>query len=74
MTFDYNKLRGKIREKYGAESKFAEAMDMSSPTMSAKLNGKVCWTDKDIIKACELLDIPFEFIPVYFFTEEVKKS
>ncbi len=74
MTFNFSKLRGKIREKFNTESAFAEAMGMSSPTLSAKLNSKVCWTDQDIVKACGLLDIPFEFIPVYFFTEEVKKS
>jgi hypothetical protein len=74
MTFDFSKLRGKIREKFNTESAFAEAMEMSNPTLSAKLNGKVCWTDRDIVKACGLLDIPFEFIPVYFFTEKVVSS
>ena len=74
MTFDFSMLRGKIREKFSTETAFAEAMNISAPTMSAKLNGKVCWTDKEIVKACGLLDIPLEFIPVYFFTAEVKKS
>lgn len=74
MTFNFSKLRGKIREKFKTESAFAEAMDISSPTLSAKLNSKVCWTDQEIVNACDLLDIPLEFIPVYFFTEEVKSS
>lgn len=74
MTFNFSKLRGKIREKFSTEAAFADAMNISSPTMSGKLNSKLCWTDKEIVKACELLDIPFEFIPVYFFTTEVKKS
>lgn len=68
MVFDFAKLRGKIREKFNTESAFAAAMCISGATLSAKLNSKVCWTDKEIVMACELLDIPLEFIPVYFFT------
>lgn len=74
MEFDFSKLRGRIREWFGSESKFAEEMNISSPTMSAKLNSKVYWTAPEINKACEILDIPLEFIPVYFFTPKVKKS
>ena len=74
MNFDFSKLRGKIREKYGTETKFAEAMDVSTTTLSLKLNNKVVWTVPEIVKACELLDIPFEFIPIYFFTEVIKSS
>lgn len=70
MMFDYSKLRGRIREKMKSEAAFAEAMGLSSVSMSAKLNSKVPWTDKEIKKACELLDIPSEFIPVYFFSED----
>ena len=74
MTFNFSKLRGKIREKFKTETAFAEAMEISTPTLSAKLNSKVCWTDQEIVKSCGLLEIPLEFIPVYFFTEEVKTS
>lgn len=72
MTFDFSKLRGKIREKFSTETAFAEAMNISAPTMSAKLNGKVCWTDKEIVKACGLLDIPLEFIPVFFLPQKLR--
>ncbi len=74
MMFDYSKLRGRIREKFSTEATFAEKMELSSPTLSSKLNNKVPWTDKEIMKACSLLDIPSEFIPVYFFTEKVVNS
>lgn len=74
MAFDYSKLRGKIKEVFGTQSKFAKAMGLSSVSLSAKLNNTVMFTQDEINKACELLHIPIEFIPVYFFTEKVKSS
>ncbi len=74
MAFDYSKLRGKIREVFGTQSKFAKAMGLSSVTLSAKLNNTVAFTQSEINRACELLQIPLEFIPIYFFTEKVKSS
>lgn len=72
--FDYAKLRGKIREVFGTQSKFAKAMNLSGVSLSAKLNNTVPFTQPEINRACELLSIPLEFIPVYFFTEKVKSS
>lgn len=74
MAFDYSKLRGKIKEVFGTQSAFAKAMGLSGVTLSAKLNNTVAFTQAEINKACGLLKIPLEFIPVYFFTEKVKSS
>lgn len=74
MEFNYSKLRGRITEVYGTIEKFANAMGLSSTTLSGKLNNKVGFTQREINKACSLLSIPLEFIPVYFFSEKVKKS
>ena len=74
MAFDYSKLRGKIKEVFGRQEDFATAMLLSNVSLSAKLNNKVPFTQSEINKACELLGIPREFIPVYFFTEKVKTS
>ena len=38
MAFDFSKLRGKIKEVFGTQEKFAKAMGMSSVSLSAKLN------------------------------------
>jgi len=70
--FDYAKLKGKIKEVFGTQSAFAKAMGMSSTTLSLKLNNFTNFTQQEINKACELLSIPAEFIPIYFFTEKVK--
>lgn len=74
MEFDYSKLRGKIRETYGTEMAFAEAMQMSRTTISMKLNGKYEWKTPQIVTACKLLEIPLERSAEYFFVEKVKIS
>jgi len=74
MEFDYSKLRGKIRETYGTEMAFAEAMQMSRTTISMKLNGKYEWKTPQIVRACKLLEIPLEQSAQYFFAEKVKIS
>lgn len=68
MPFNYSKLIGKIAEKYGTQSKFAEALGLSERSVSLKLNGKIAWKQPEIIKACEILGIRCSEIPAYFFT------
>lgn len=72
--YDYRKLRGKVKELFGRQEDFATAMGMSTVALSAKLNNKVQFTQDEMNKACNLLNIPFEFLPIYFFTEKVKTS
>lgn len=72
--FDYSKLKGKIKEVFGTQSAFAKAMGLSGVSLSSKLNNVTQFTQVEINRACELLSIPVEFIPVYFFTEKVKTS
>ena len=74
MPYDYSKLRGKITEKFGTQSRFSEAMGFSERTCSLKLTGKVPFTQKEIIKICKLLDIPEAEIGVVFFTLEVQSD
>lgn len=68
MSANYAKLRGKIKEKFGSQDNFAEAMGMDRSTLSLKLNGKSDWTRTEIEKACALLDIPLSEAYAYFFT------
>ena len=65
---------GKIKELFGTQEKFADAMSMSTVTLSAKLNGRVDWTQAEMNLACDLLGVPYEFIPILFFTKKVKSS
>lgn len=68
MPYNYAKLLGRIVEKVGTQSVFADKMQLSERTVSLKLNGKVGWKQSEIAKACEVLAIKDEEIPAYFFT------
>lgn len=67
-VIQFAKLRGRITEKFGTESRFAKALGLSLIAVSRKLNGVSGFTRKDILKWCEVLQIPIKDIPLYFFT------
>lgn len=68
MPYRYDKLLGRIVEKCGTRAEFAKRMQLSERTVSLKLNGKRPWSQVDIAKACEVLDIELTEIQEYFFT------
>lgn len=67
MPYSYNKLRGRIVEKYGTQEKFAEALDVSKQMVSMKMTGKSSFSQKDILTWCDLLSIQHDQISDYFF-------
>lgn len=73
MAFDFNKLRGRIVEKYGSQTEFAKAMNWSERTLSKKINGKISWKQTDICAAIKLLELSENDIQEYFFTTKVQK-
>ncbi len=72
MERDYRKLRGKIVEVFGTMSNFAKEMGYSERTMSLKINGKIDFSQSDIMKMVCLLGLRDKDIPVYFFTNKVQ--
>jgi len=72
MAFNYAKLRGRIREVFKSEKNFAEAMEISKATISAKLNNSAEFTQTEIDRACFLLEIDQSDISVYFFSAKVQ--
>lgn len=67
MSWDYSKLNGKIVEKCGTQTVFAEKIGLSERSVSLKLNGKIGWKQQEIAKACDILDIHKNDIAAYFF-------
>jgi hypothetical protein len=63
----YAKLRGRIIEKFGSQGAFAAAMEWREALLSAKLNNKSEWAFAEVMKACELLEIPLSEAHLYFF-------
>ncbi len=66
----YAKLRGRIVEKFGSQSAFAAAMGWREALLSAKLNGKSKWEFTEVMKVCEMLEIPLDEAHLYFFCTE----
>lgn len=71
VAFNYNKLKGRMIEKYGNQTTFAKAFGTSENSLSRKMNNKMRFTSDDIIRVTELLDIPESQIGEYFFTLKV---
>lgn len=65
----YGKLRERIRNVFGTIGAFADALNKDRSTVSKKLNGIVPWDQVEMEDSCNLLGIPRERIPEYFFYE-----
>jgi hypothetical protein len=65
--FNYAKLLGRIKEKCNTQVIFAEKMGLSSRSVSLKLTQKTEFSQSEIMKALEVLDLKPEEIAVYFF-------
>lgn len=72
MVYNYNKLKGKIREVCGTQEKFALALERTDTTINNKLNNKTYFTQDEISKAIEVLNITSEEIYEYFFNQKVE--
>lgn len=74
MIFDFSKLRGRVKEKLGSESKFASKLDISIASLSSKINNKSDFTISEISRASDkdVLDIPLNEIGIYFFSKKLE--
>ena len=66
-NFDYAKLRGKIREKYKRQELFAKDIGIANTTLSSKLNNITEFSQTQILRAAEVLNLKKEEITPYFF-------
>ena len=67
MARKFGRLREQIKNVFGTQRAFADAMGINAATINAKLNGKADWNLSEIEKACILLCIPTYEINEYFF-------
>lgn len=72
--YDYSKLLGRIKEKYGNRENLIEKITISTTSLNLRLTNKLKFDQRDIKELCEALDIQEEEIPLYFFTEKVRKT
>lgn len=71
IHFDYSKLKGRICEKYGTILEFTQQTGINRSSFSGKLNNKVEFSQKEILKISKALEIPDHEIPIYFFVHIV---
>ena len=83
--FDYSKLKDLIETTQYLDEKdnkfktynkttFARAIGLSYYSLYKKLRNIVPFTQNEIIKIVKILNISQNEIPIYFFTEKVKKT
>lgn len=70
IKFDYSRLRGRIIEKYGTFTAFAEATGQKKSNLSAKLSNGVRITFEEVLdwSSPDKLDISPAEIHAYFLT------
>lgn len=67
MKFNHSKLLGRMKECGYTYAMLAEAIGIAKGTLSAKLNSQNYFTTKEIIAICNVLNIAYKEIPLYFF-------
>ena len=67
----YRKLRSRIIERYGSQEEFAKAFGISKNSFSLKMNRKAGFSQEDIVKCCELLNIKLREIGKFFFADVI---
>lgn len=67
MKFNNSKLRGKIRELFGTEQNFSDAVGISKSALSAKLNNNSEINRDEMLKMIDLLNIKKDDIFEIFF-------
>lgn len=74
IKFDFSRLRGRIIEKYGNFTAFANAVGRTKSVISDKLNNKVRITAEEMVdwSRPDRLDIAPDMIHAYFLTPEVR--
>ena len=67
IEFDYSKLRGRIREKFGSYKNLDPHISFSTVSLSNKLNNKTYFDNSEMIELAKALEIEAEDLNEYFF-------
>lgn len=67
--YNYNKLRGLIREKYVTLKAFSDQLGIGLTTLNSRLKGDSYFNQQEMEKTIELLDLSESDINVIFFTK-----
>lgn len=65
--YDYSKLLGKMRENHITQEQLASSIGIAESTMNIKLKGRGQFSQEEMVKILDVLNIPLEHIASYFF-------
>lgn len=71
MIFNYQKLRGKIKEVCGTQDNFAKQLGIGRVSLSQRLNNQLEFSQSEIQTSCRILNLCEKDIPLYFFDIKV---
>ena len=74
VIFDYSKLRGRIVEKFGTMSAFADYIGISEVALSRKLNNKVAISRDDMISWSKALDVSVDEYGAFYFVQKSNET
>lgn len=72
IEFDYSKLKGRIKEKNLTLYEFSKLANIGRTALYAKLEKNGEFTESEMFRICEVLEIPLERVNSYFFTKLVR--
>lgn len=64
---DFRRLLGRIVEICGTRKEFAKRLGVTQQTLTKKMIGKSKFTQSEILKSIEILELTTDDIPIYFF-------
>lgn len=74
IIFNYDKLKGCIKEKNSNLNRFANNIGISRTALYTRFNNTTFFSEQEILKACKYLDISLEDVQIYFFNEKVQET
>lgn len=69
VSFNYNKLKGRIIEKYGTMGAFADELNISKQILSQRMTNRTRLSQEEIVKWAKMLGIPQEEYGLFFLDE-----
>jgi len=74
IVFDYSKLRGRIREVFHTETRFARELGISKVSLSAKLNGRQNFSLNEISKMSHIFNLKEKEMFEFFFHQKPSRK
>lgn len=72
-SFDFSRLKGRIIERHGSLSGFADVLGKPVSHVSRCLRGEIEFNQPRVMEWCEVLEIPCDEIAYFFYVLKVDR-